>query len=698
MFEALHAQLLATDGISGTLRGIGMAAESAGDAASETGVEFSALGSALDEVDDDAIAAAMGVNSAQSAIDNLDESASEAGMGVATFKSQLDDIPDGAIASAGSVSELAGELNDLGMTSSAAWRALDSVNDKTDGLIDETLQATATSETFAEQLQDVSTGSMEASSALALAARQMDDTGDEALSSAVQVEALDAALDDLDGTSGGLSASMGPLRGGIGSMAVTASAAIPVVAGLGSALGGLAAAGGAAAAGIGAIAFGGLQRKAENMAAASSKFADSGEAMQAIFENFGSQLKEATEPLQTAANTEFVMSGLEGAIELVGIASRGFAQMAGTLREVGSMFGGAILASAPAVFDELDTTLTALMPSLAAFASMIRDIPQLIAFLRQSAVRLQDELIGFGGASVAATAGLAQLGTGLMEVVLPPLSVLLGLVGRVAGAIGSLPKPLFAAALAATVAGAAYTWYTGTAIAATTATGALIAAIGVLTAPISATAAAIGVLAGVVAGVITYFGLWSSIIEFAAGVWNALVSVIEFAVEVSYAMFQVMRDLVGPLAFLLNPLGAVIWTIANLGEIIKFVGGVFDWFMGIVDTVISTVMGWVDTAIGAIQQLMDWAMSVVNAIPGVSVDFGDIQETVNFDGLKAGEETESAPEDKDEGRTKKEAQNHYDFRGADFSGSSQSQVEQTVAEAVRKANSESRAREDGQQF
>jgi len=699
MFEALHAQLLATDGISGTLRGIGMAAESAGDAASETGVEFGALGSALDQVDDDAIAAAMGVNSAQSAIDNLDESASEAGMGVATFKSQLEDIPDGAIASAGSVSELAGELNDLGMTSSAAWRALDSVNDKTEGLIDETLQATATSETFAEQLQDVSTGSMEASSALALAARQMDDTGDEALSSAVQVEALDAALDDLDGTSGSLSASMGPLRGGIGSMAVAASAAIPVVAGLGSALGGLAAAGGAAAAGIGAIAFGGLQRKAENMAAASSQFADSGEAMQAIFENFGSQLKEATEPLQTAANTEFVMSGLEGAIELVGIASRGFAQMAGTLREVGSMFGGAILASAPAVFDELDTTLTALMPSLAAFASMIRDIPQLIAFLRQSAVRLQDELIGFGGASVAAAAGLAQLGTGLMEVVLPPLSVLLGLVGRVAGAIGSLPKPLFAAALAATVAGAAYTWYTGTAIAATTATGALIAAIGVLTAPISATAVAIGALVGAVVGVITYFGAWSDIISFVAGAWNSLVEVVELGIEVTYGMILAIEDLFGPILLLVGgPLATLIWTIANLGEIIKFVGGVFDWFMGVVNTVISTVMGWVDTAIGAIQQLMDWAMSVVNAIPGVNVDFGDVQETVELDALKVGEETESAPEDKDEGRTKKEAQNHYDFRGADFSGTSQSQVEQTVTEAVRKANSESRAREDGQQF
>lgn len=593
MFEALNASLLATETISRAMNSAANATEMAGDEAVQTGVEFGSLGSALEEVDNDAIQMAVGASAAKNAVDEM---------------------------------------------------------------------------------------------------------GDEATTSAVQVEALDAALEDLNRTSGSLGATVGPLTGGIGSVAVVASAAIPAIAGLTTALGGLATAGGAAAAGIGAIAFGGLQRKAENMAAASSEFEDSSEAMQAIFENFGSQLEEATAPLQTAANTEFVMSGLEGAIELVGIASRGFAQMSDTLREVGGLFGGALLASAPAIFDELDTTLTALMPSLEAMASMIRDIPQLIAFLRKSTVRIQDELIGFGGSAVTAAAGIAELGTGLLEVVLPPLSVLLGLIGRVAGALGGLPKPLLAAALAATVAGAAYTWYTGTAIAATVATEGLIAAIGILTAPISATAVAIAAVIGVIAGVITYFGLWGDIISFVAGVWNALVGIVEFAIEVTYAMIKVINDLLGPLTLLLGPLGVVIWTIGNLGEIIKFVGGVFDWFMGVVNTVISTVMGWVDTAIGAIQSLMGWAMSVVNAIPGVSVDFGNIQETINLDGLKAGEDTESEPEDEDEGRTKEEAQNHYDFSGADFSGTSQSQVEQTVQEAVRKANNESRAREDGQQF
>jgi hypothetical protein len=593
MFEALNASLLATETISRAMNSAANATEMAGDEAVQSGVEFGSLGSALDQVDDEAIQMAVGMRTAKGAVDEM---------------------------------------------------------------------------------------------------------GDEALQAALETKALDSAMDDAATSSLGLAASMGPLRGSIGTMGPLVAGVVPPLFGLAGALGGVATAAGTAAGGIAAIAFGGLQRKAENMAAASSEYKNASEAMQAIFADFGSQLKEATEPLQTAANTEFAMSGLEGLIELVGIASRGFAQMSGTLREVGSMFGGEILASAPAVFDELDATLTALMPSLEALASMLGDVPQLIAFLRESTVRVQSEMIGLGGAVVDAAAGLTTLGVAILDLVLPVLNPLLSLIGWTATLIGSLPEPVLAAAAAFGIYTAVVAVYGSVAGAAAAATGVLAGAIGVITAPISATAVAIGALIAAVVGIITYFGLWGDIIEFVKGVWNALVSIVEFAIEVTYGMILAIEDLLGPLTFLLGPLGVVIWTIANLGEIIKFVGGLFDWFMGVVNTVISTVMGWVDTAIGAIQQLMDWAMSVVNAIPGVNVDFGDVQETVNLDGLKAGEETESAPEDKDEGKTKQEAKNHYDFRGADFGGASQSQVEQTVAEAVRKANSESRAREDGQQF
>jgi len=577
-------------------------------------------------------------------------------------------------------------------------RAMNSAANATEMAGDEAVQSGVEFGSLGSALDQVDDEAIEMGVGMRTAKGAVDEMGDEALEAALETKALDSAMDDAAASSLGLAASMGPLRGSIGTMGPLVAGVVPPLFGLAGALGGVATAAGAAAGGIAAIAFGGLQRRAENMAAASSEFESSAEAMKAIFEDFGSELKEATEPLQTAANTEFVMSGLEGVVDLVGIASRGFAQMAGTLREVGSMFGGEILASAPAVFDELDATLTALMPSLEALASMLGDIPQLIAFLRESTVRVQSEIIGLGGAVVDAAAGLTTLGVAILDVVLPVLNPLLSLIGWTATLIGSLPEPVLAAAGAFAVYTAVVAVYGSVAGAAAAATGVLAGAIGVITAPISATAVAIGALIGAVVGIITYFGLWGDIIEFVAGVWNALVSIVEFAIEVTYGMVLAIEDLLGPLTFLLGPLGVVIWTIANLGEIIKFVGGVFDWFMGVVNTVISTVMGWVDTAIGAIQQLMDWAMSVVNAIPGVSVDFGDVQETINLDGLKAGEKTESAPEDKDEGKTKEESKNHYDFRGADFGNASQSQVEQTVTEAVRKANSESRAREDGQQF
>jgi phage-related protein len=588
MFEALNASLLATETISRAMNSAANATEMAGDEAVQSGVEFGSLGSALDQVDDEAIQMAVGMRTAKGAVDEM---------------------------------------------------------------------------------------------------------GDEALQAALETKALDSAMDDAATSSLGLAASMGPLRGSIGTMGPLVTGVVPPLFGLAGALGGVATAAGTAAGGIAAIAFGGLQRKAENMAAASSQFEDSSEAMQAIFEDFGSQLKEATEPLQTAANTEFAMSGLEGLIELVGIASRGFAQMSGTLREVGSMFGGEILASAPAVFDELDATLTALMPSLEALASVLGDVPLLIAFLRESTVRVQSEMIGLGGAVVDAAAGLTTLGVAILDVVLPVLNPLLSLIGWTATLIGSLPEPVLAAAGAFAVYTAVVAVYGGVAGAAAAATGVLATAVGVITAPISATAVAIGALIAAVVGVISYFGLWDDIIGVIMGAWNALVSYIEFSIETMVLVGTVIGQLIGTMWDL-------VLTVTGLGTILDWLGSMWDWIVGVINDAIDMIMGWIDSAIAAIQSLMDWAMSVVNAIPGVSVDFGDIQETINLDALKGGDpgEQEDSPDKVDQSEKKKEATNHYDFSGADFGGASQSQVEQTVAEAVRKANSESRAREDGQQF
>lgn len=595
MFEALNVSLLASETITSSLRGIASAADSAGDAAAESGVEFGAFGEALDSVDDDALQMAFATNTAKGAVDEL---------------------------------------------------------------------------------------------------------GDESVESAAQMAALDSQLDDVRNSGMGLAGSLGPLRGGLRTLAPIAGGVVPPLVSLTGALGGVATAGGAAAGGIAAIAGAGLQRKAENMAAASSEFEDSSEAMEAIFADVGDAISEAFAPLKSAASTEFAMSGLEGVVQLAHIAASGFAEMMGPLMELGELFGGAILDTAPAVFDELNATVTDLRPTLEGFADAIRDVPALLAWFREQATALQGDLGSLTGSTIGALAAMGDFGTAILEVVLPPLSVLLDLVGVVAGVLSAVPKPLLAAATAAVVAGAAYTWYTGTAFAATLATKGLIAALGILTAPISATALAIGALVGAVVGIITYFGWWDDIISVLAGAWNALVSIVEFAIEITYAMIKAIGDILGPVLLILGPLGVLIWTIDNLGRIVGWAGEMFRWFSDLVNDVVSTVMGWVDTAISAIQDLIDWAMKVVDAIPGVNIDFGDIQESIELDAIKAGggDEGGDKAEKNQSSKTKEEAGDTYDFSGADFGGASQSQVEATVQEAVRKANRESRAREDAQQF
>jgi hypothetical protein len=595
MFEALNVSLLASETITKSLRGIGMAADSAGDAAAESGVEFGAFGEALDAVDDDALQMAFATNTAKNAVDEV---------------------------------------------------------------------------------------------------------GDEALQSAAEMQALDSQMNDVARSSVGLAGSLGPLRGGLRTIGPLAAGIVPPLVSLSGALGGVAAAGGAAAGGIAAIAGAGLQRQAEQMAAASSEFKDSSEAMEAIFGDVKAAISEAFAPLKTAANTEFAMAGLEGIVELSHAAAEGIAQMQDSLKALGSTFGASVIETAPAIFDELDTTIQELRPTLEGFADAIRDIPAAIAWFRQQAVALQPELGNVTGSAIGAAAAVGRFGTSVLEVVLPPLSVLLNALAWTANLLAGIPKPLLAAAGAAAVAAGAYSLYTSSAFAATLATQGLIAALGVLTAPISGTALVIGALVGAIAGVITYFGLWGDIIGVITGVWNGLVEIVEFAIEVTYAMITAIGDILGPIALVLGPLGILIWTVNNLGTIVEWAGEMFRWFSGLVNDVVSAVMGWVDTAVSALQSLMDWAMKVVNAIPGVNIDFGNIQETIELDAIKAGggDEGGETPEQKKTEQTKNEAKNVYDFSGADFGGASQSQVERTVTEAVRKANRESRQREDAQSF
>ncbi|MDS0284677.1 hypothetical protein [Haloarcula onubensis] len=553
---------------------------------------------------------------------------------------------------------------------------------------------------FGEALDAVDDDAMELAVGAHTAKGAVDELGDESLESAAELQTLSGSMGAASASSAGLAASLGPLRGSISSLGPIAAGVVPPLIGLGGALGGLATAGGGAAAGIAAIAGAGLQRKAENMAAASSEFADSGEAMQAIMDELKASMSEAIAPLKTMASTEFAMAGLEGLVELTGIAATSIAELQDTLMPLGSALGADVLEAAPVIFDEIGMTVEALSGQLEGLGGVIQDIPEMIAWFREQAVALTPELGNFAGSLIGATAAIGSFGTSILELILPPLSVALDLIGYFAGLLAAIPKPLLAAAGAFAIYTAAVAVYGGVAGVAAAASTVLAGTIGALTAPISGTALAIAAVIGAVVGIITYFGWWEDIINVVTAAWNGFVEIVEFGIEITYAMIKAIGDILGPIALVLGPLGVLIWTIDNLGRIIDWAGQMFRWFSGLVNDVVSNVLGWVDTAVSAIRDLMDWAMNVVNAIPGVNIDFGNIQENIELDALKSGGGDEGGEqEEKTESeQTKNEAKNHYDFRGADFGGASATDVERTVSEAIRKANRDSRAREDAQGF
>lgn len=554
---------------------------------------------------------------------------------------------------------------------------------------------------FGQALDSVDDDAMEMAVSGRVAASAVDEVGDEAVESAAQLQAFSQSQGAAAASSAGLAGSLGPVQGNLSKIGPLAAGAIPPIVGLGGALGGIATAAGGAAAGMAGMFAGGLQRKAENMAAANADIADSGEAMQQIFDQLKSSISDAMEPLQTAANTEFAMAGLEGVVNLVGIASEGIAQMQDTLRPLAATLGSSVLETAPAIFDEIDKTVRSLEGTLAGTAGVIRDIPTAIAWFREQATALDEDLVSFGGSAIGATVAVGELGTTILKVALPAFSATLDALTWLTGAFNSLPGPVKTAAIVATAATAAYYMYATSATGAMVSTYGLATAIGVLTGPITGVVVAVAALIGGVAAAISYFGLWNDIIGAVTGGWNALVGAIEFVIEVVYAVISAIGQLLGKWALFMGPLGIVIFTISHLGEIINWVGEMFRWFSGLVADVIDSVLGWVDTAVSAIQDLMEWAMNVVNAIPGVNIDFGDIQESIELDALKtdsAGEEGGEASDQPTEEKTQKEKSNHYDFRGADFGGASSSEIERTVKEAVREANRESRIRGDANHF
>lgn len=561
-------------------------------------------------------------------------------------------------------------------------------------------------ESALEEVEDEALGVAVSNQVLA---NSIDEIGDEATGSAVEVGGLRAALSGLDDdadilsdTAVGLTGSLGPVRGRISSVAAVAGAASVPLAGLATSLGGVAAGAGAAAGGIGLLSFGGLQREAERMAATNEDLADSGEALEEIFANFGQEVKAATEPLQTAANTEFAFSGMEGFVELAGMASTSVASITPELQELASSVGGSALENAPAIFDELETTVVELQPALEGLGSVFDMLPGAIAFLREQGVQLAPALgdlaLGFG----RATAGAGALGVDLLSFVIPALTTTLNLLGFLGGVAAAVPDPLLAGAGAAVIAAAAMATYGGATGVAAAATGALTAALGALTAPITAPIAAIAALVGVTTAAISAFGLWDDILGGFLGVWNGIVGAVEFGINTFLGLYDAL-GLLGPILF---PGVAALFALRDalglVGDLLSWLGDIAGDVFGFIGSLIDAIVEKIDGIIGVIDDVTD-ALGLGSGGADIGGDAGE----VDLGALEAGGGSDDSDDSGGGGSSGPppappapagassggSTTNNYDFSGADFGGSGGGPTE--VQEAVQEANREDRAREDG---
>lgn len=735
VFDALNVSLVASDAISGALRNVGMAAGEAGDEAVQAGAEFGSFSSALDAVDDEAMSVAVGNRTLAESIEDVGDEATQSSGKIAGFRAalsglgstdagaSLNAIPDSALEAADSAETLklrlrqaqdsaesfADNLNALnGDARDAAADAIEA-SDGLEGLSLRLRRAGGDAEAAADDLEKLDESTLElldssvaSATGLRTLRTQIDEAGDDARDAADDFDRLDRAVDTLDTSSVGLTGALGPVRGRISSVAAVAGAASVPLAGLATSLGGIAAGAGAAAGGIGLLSFGGLQREAERMAATNEDLKNSTEALEQIFANFGQEVKAATEPLQTAANTEFVFSGMEGFVELAGMASESVASITPELQALASSIGGSALENAPAIFAELETTVVDLKPALEGLGSIFDMLPGAIAFLREQGVQLAPALGGLAVAFGRATAGAGAFGADLLSFVIPVLSTTLNLLGWLGGVAAAVPDPLLAGAGAAVIAAAAMATYGGVTGVAAAATSALVGAIGTLLAPVTLTIAAIAALVGATVAVISAFGLWGDIMGALAGVWNGIVGAIEFGINTFLSLYDAL-GLLGPVLF------PAVGLFFLLGDAIGLVGDLFGWLAGIAGDVLNYIGGLIDWIVEKIGGLIDMIDAVTQALGiggGGAVPGSDVGE-VDLGALEAGEggddsddsgggggggppPTAPAPTAPSSGE---KTTNNYDFSGADFGGGASGPTE--VQEAVQEANREDRAREDG---
>lgn len=595
-------------------------------------------------------------------------------------------------------------------SSSGLVGAIDTTEDQTEeyertiaGLARDSVQAAATQEFLEQGIDNAGEAAISAAAAMRTYESRVDEVGDESVETAAESAALASSLQAAAAAAGGASVNMGPLNTSIKSAIVALPVLIGLLGSLSAALGGVAIAGGGAVGALGALFAGGLIGRAEAMAAASSELEGRGEALERIMTQLGSAIDEAAAPLQTLASQEAAMSVLAGLVTLVGDLSRSAARLREAFAPVAARLGETFWAEEARGIAELEKAITDLLPILEDLAfAVLAGLPDLIAWLRSEALRVVPALGDFATSAIPVVRELAEIGSTLLRLTLPALSLLLDALVPILDLFTLLPDSLIVAAAAFGVVSAALVTYGGVAALAASATAALDAAITALLAKLGAIATVlsggtvllVAALVAAVVGAITYFDLWDDILRSIVGAWNSLVEVIEFAVNAFVNLSRSIESFLGPATVLIPVIGQLMWLIANWGEVVQAVTQFVDRLTGAWENFAKSVMKYVDPvldALGRIEEQVDRTGGV--SLEGAKIDTPSAAATGGPSRKGQRETMEGAPRGiRERAREIRKAREEYNFNfsGATFNGdTSQRDVERAVKRALERQRSRS---------
>jgi len=433
----------------------------------------------------------------------------------------------------------------------------------------ELAQGAAQGAVYAEGMSEVAQEQAEASAAAAMLQQQIERVGDEATQSGLKARFFGESLDDIDAVD--LRANLGPLSGSIASVGATAAAATPAILGMVSAVGGLSAGGILAGAGGAALFAGGIQKRAEDLAATTERFENASEASEAIWTNVKEQIDQATAPLQTERSAQFATENLEALVTLSGMAADELADVQDTLYPLLSGLRASALQEAPEFFDALGDSVERLEPQLRGLESVIEAAPDAVRYFTDAAVRLGPELTHLAWSATRLAAEAGELGLTIGEVTLPPLNTLLDVAAWGLDLFNSLPGPIKQAGVAAALAAGGVTLLSG-------AVWSLAAALWATGIP--EIAILVGVLVGALAGLEAKFGLVSKYLNLQVALWNAWVDVAELATNHILGLAQSVTDLLGPFTMLIPVFGPALYLLGNLDRILQSAGDAAAWLGG----------------------------------------------------------------------------------------------------------------------